>query len=244
MSERDGVFSHHDHQPTSLTLVKVVLLDSVKIFLRNKQTFLSIFALTTLPLSLLLFSLSLPPTPSNPTSTISSPSPAKPPRASRPAKSGRSLATTPFPSSASSSSTPSHPTWSLSSLQSPPSPPRLYPMTKAPESAFLTRAAVTELERPLATSICIYLRFGRVRPRAPHFSFDIRLARLQVFHPRYRVGSGDLPNGGYGVRPRRLDSRREVRLGCDPSRFGFNGGQEAVRVGFVRFLRDGDGGDC
>jgi hypothetical protein len=59
MSERDGVFTHHDHPSTSLTLVKVVLLDSVKIFLRNKQTFLSIFALTTLPLSLLLFSLSL-----------------------------------------------------------------------------------------------------------------------------------------------------------------------------------------
>ncbi|XP_024159284.2 uncharacterized protein LOC112166642 [Rosa chinensis] len=44
--------------PTRL-LLKQVLIDSVKITLRNKQTFLSIFALTTLPLSLLLFSLSL-----------------------------------------------------------------------------------------------------------------------------------------------------------------------------------------
>ncbi|XP_062013292.1 uncharacterized protein LOC133729745 [Rosa rugosa] len=44
--------------PTRL-LLKQALIDSVKITLRNKQTFLSIFALTTLPLSLLLFSLSL-----------------------------------------------------------------------------------------------------------------------------------------------------------------------------------------
>ncbi|KAH0993290.1 hypothetical protein GBA52_004773 [Prunus armeniaca] len=54
MSERDGVFSH-DQQSTALK----TLLDSLKIFLRNKQTFISIFALTTLPLSFLLFSLSL-----------------------------------------------------------------------------------------------------------------------------------------------------------------------------------------
>lgn len=54
MSETDGVFSH-DHRST---IVKV-LLDSLEIFQKNKQTFVSIFALTTLPLSLLLFSLSL-----------------------------------------------------------------------------------------------------------------------------------------------------------------------------------------
>ncbi|KAB2600228.1 hypothetical protein D8674_010499 [Pyrus ussuriensis x Pyrus communis] len=54
MSETDGVFSH-DHR----SMIVKVLLDSLKIFHKNKQTFVSIFALTTLPLSLLLFSLSL-----------------------------------------------------------------------------------------------------------------------------------------------------------------------------------------
>nr|XP_011460535.1 PREDICTED: uncharacterized protein LOC101315033 isoform X2 [Fragaria vesca subsp. vesca] len=62
MSERDGSSSHHHHHDppkSTLVLLKQVLLDSLKIILRNPQTFLSIFALTTLPLSLLLFSLSL-----------------------------------------------------------------------------------------------------------------------------------------------------------------------------------------
>ncbi|XP_050387379.1 uncharacterized protein LOC126803651 [Argentina anserina] len=65
MSESDGASSHHHHHdphstpPPTLLLLKQVLVESLKIILRNPQTFISIFALTTLPLSLLLFSLSL-----------------------------------------------------------------------------------------------------------------------------------------------------------------------------------------
>ncbi|KAK9275534.1 hypothetical protein L1049_022801 [Liquidambar formosana] len=56
MSERVDEFSRE-----SCCLFPLIntLLDSFKIFLRNFRIFLSIFALTTLPLSLLLFSLSL-----------------------------------------------------------------------------------------------------------------------------------------------------------------------------------------
>ncbi|PON46061.1 Transmembrane protein [Trema orientale] len=69
MSERDDVFSQPHHETSyyysssssslSCLLTPKILLDSLRIFLRNKQIFLSIFALTTLPLSALLFSLSL-----------------------------------------------------------------------------------------------------------------------------------------------------------------------------------------
>jgi hypothetical protein len=59
MSERDDDIivtqSSHCFPPPPLS----TLLISLKIFLRNKQTFFSIYALATLPLSFLLFSLSL-----------------------------------------------------------------------------------------------------------------------------------------------------------------------------------------
>ncbi|EXB94940.1 hypothetical protein L484_023049 [Morus notabilis] len=71
MSEINAGFSHSQEplpsssssssSPSSCFLLQApkILLDSLKIFLRNKRIFLSIFALTTLPLSFLLFSLSL-----------------------------------------------------------------------------------------------------------------------------------------------------------------------------------------
>jgi hypothetical protein len=55
MSERDDLLS----QPHTFSPPLSTILISLKIFLRNKQLFLSLFALTTLPLSFLLVSLSL-----------------------------------------------------------------------------------------------------------------------------------------------------------------------------------------
>ncbi|KAL5548932.1 hypothetical protein UlMin_004163 [Ulmus minor] len=62
MSERDddpNLFSQEIHSSSFCFLIPKILFDSLKIFLRNKQLYFSIFALATLPLSALLFSLSL-----------------------------------------------------------------------------------------------------------------------------------------------------------------------------------------
>lgn len=47
---------------------------------------------------------------------------------------------------------------------------------------------------------------------------------VQILHPRSRVGSRDLPDGGSGPRARRVDFGREVRVGCDPGRVVVDGG--------------------
>ncbi|XP_062078260.1 uncharacterized protein LOC133782856 [Humulus lupulus] len=60
MSERDVILSQtHENCSSSFFRTPKILLQSLQIFLLNKQIFFSIFALITLPLSFLLFSLSL-----------------------------------------------------------------------------------------------------------------------------------------------------------------------------------------
>ncbi|KAM6564909.1 hypothetical protein CsatB_024907 [Cannabis sativa] len=59
MSERDETITMSQTQESSIFLTPKIFFQSIQIFLQNKQIFFSIFTLITLPLSALLFSLSL-----------------------------------------------------------------------------------------------------------------------------------------------------------------------------------------